>query len=523
MMRVIILLVVLAGYANLCAESYQAVNDGPIHEAFVVQESGSLLFEAVPNAPPPRITELIPRQNDSEVIWIPGYWSWSRKYGVFLWVSGVWRKPPPGMQWIPGQWKNYPQGWVWISGFWSQALPEKMVYLSMPPPDPIDQRVPTPPASSENYFWVPGNWQFDSALQQYVWYAGRWDLIGIHWIYCPAHYVWREKGYVFIPGFWDWPLRERGVAFPAIYVEPESLETLAYEPNNALDSLFIMEHLFPYWPNYACLFHFHYFFYYDVWSAWGAAPPWWNWPTWTAFSRTDQWALWWWWTHPGYPNPTWIDASLVQVITPPPQFVVEMMGKINPPPFVTPNGVVGELSLYRALNKVTGLKQPILPSDPKQVVQIQELANPQKPGALDLDPKGNGQPLAQPPEKPFLGPLPESLRAAPRRVIMPLRPLLTNESSSKEEVIQFKPTQKNTQKRGTSRPSNQHMQSIPQPPPSLPYQPPYQGYSINYEYPQAQMQTQHQGRIMGNPQPQINPAGPNVHPVPGDHSTLPRH
>lgn len=520
MMRVIFSLVMLAWCSSVCADSFQTVNDGPIHEAFVVQESGSLLLQPAPNAPPPMITELMPRQNDTSAIWIPGYWSWSHKHGVFLWVSGVWRRPPPQMQWVAGQWKNYPQGWVWISGFWTEAQPDSVAYLPMPPPDPIDQRVPTPPSSSENYFWVPGNWVFDSSLKQYVWYMGRWESIESQWVYCPAHYVWREKGYVFIPGFWDWPLQVRGEAFSTIYVDPEALAAFVYEPKHALDSLFVMEQLYPYWPNYSCLFQFHYLLYYNVWSTWGAAPPWWRWPAWNTFSRIDQWALWWWWSHPGYPTPTWITDALAQVIAPPPQFVVEMMHRIDPPPLVTPNGVVGEMALFQALVQVTGFNLPILPSDPKQVGQIQTIASPQKPTASVWEPKGNGHPMIPPPEKPFFGPSPQTLKAAPQRVILPPRPFVKDKESAEKAMPPKLPQRRVLTKQPIYSSPNQQGQ-----PNARSYTPPTkvpkQGYTIDYTYPQAPMQTQHQNRIMGSPQPQINPAGPNVNPVPRDYSTLP--
>ncbi|MFC2049370.1 hypothetical protein ACFLR2_01700 [Chlamydiota bacterium] len=498
MRRVLFLLMLIAGYTNVsAAESYHIVNEGPIHEAFVVNEAGALFFEAVPDAPPHKITEVIQKGTDPDAIWIPGYWAWSQKHGVFLWVSGILRRPPPGMQWVPGQWKNYPQGWVWINGFWSGTDPDKLATLPQPPPEPIDQRIPTPPAASDNYFWVPGIWQFDESLQQYVWYAGRWDLMVIHWTYCPAHYVWRENGYIFIPGFWDWPINLRGVAFPSIYVDSSALETFVYEPKHALDTLFIMEQLFPYWPNYACLFHFHYYFYYNVWSAWGAAPPWWNWPAWTGFARPQQWALWWWWSHPDYPNPSWIDKTLAQSIAPPPQFVVEMMRRIPPPPFVTPNGVVSEMVLNQALSEVTGLSLPIFSPDPKQMGQIQEVANPRKkPTPPRFAPTGSNKLTDQPPVKPFLGPSPETLKAPPRRVTLPPQPLVKEEPSQEAEVFQFQPPKTRIKKIAAA--------DIQQPmPPSYPppFENPWQGFSNPYNYPHHSMQSQHHNTMMGHHQP----------------------
>ena len=52
-------------------------------------------------------------------VWIPGYWSWDDERQDFIWVSGVWRVPPPGYQWMPGYWQDVPgQGFQWVSGYW---------------------------------------------------------------------------------------------------------------------------------------------------------------------------------------------------------------------------------------------------------------------------------------------------------------------------------------------------------------------------------------------------------------------
>ena len=524
MVRVIFSLAILVGCLNLCADDYQVVNDGPVHEAFVVKESGSLILEPVPYAPPPKITELVPKQNDRDAIWIPGYWSWACQHGVFVWTSGVWRRPPPQRQWVAGYWKNYPQGWVWIGGFWSNIPLEKITYLPTPPPDPIDQRVPTPPAAAENYFWVPGNWQFDTTLKQYVWHAGRWDILDPHWVYCPSHYVWRESGYVFIPGFWDWPMRVRGEAFAAIYIDPKAVESFVYTQGKPLDPLYVLEQVFPYWPDYSSLFHYHYFFHYDVWSAWGAAPPWWNWGAWSALPRSAQWALWWWWTHPRYPHPTWLTPELAQSIKPAPPFVLEMMGKVVPPLFVTSKGIVGEMTLFKALHQTTGHNLPVFPLELKQIQKIQNLTNPppangQGTKEKPLVPNGTANSSSMSPEKPFFGPQPQDLKSPPRRAILPPRPIFVDDESEAPAPPKANP-KKVTPQRAPSPYTNQYMQPTPRSTPSA-FQNPRQGYEIQYEYPQTPMQSKHLNRIMGRPQPQINPSGPNVNPVPGDYSTLP--
>jgi len=501
------------------AEEYQAVMDGPVHEAYLVRESGCVLLRAVPHAPPPKITELPTRQKDSQAIWIPGYWFWSSQHSVFLWVSGVWRRPPPGMHWVNGHWKNYPEGWVRVSGFWTTENPDRLNYLKMPPPSKIDERVSSPPPmTSATYFWVPGFWKFDSEKRHYIWYSGRWDLMDSNWVYCPAHYVWRELGYVFIPGFWDWPVNLRGEVFSAIYVNGEALETLVYEPSEKLDPLFVMEIMFPYWPDYQLLYLHHYNHYYNEWSAWGAAPPWWNWPAWAGFPHSEQWGLWWWWTHPGYVNPQWITPSLAQSIPPAPQFVKNLMKRTRPPAIVTPDGVVTETAVLQALTQVSGFNLPVLPSDPKQLRQIREVASPVSHALSEtLTAKGKEARGAQPPDKPFAGPSVDTLRSAPRRVILPKRPFIQEEQAKPKPAAPRQRTSVNQISQPTP-PAYQPYQPRPYAPP---IQYPRQEYQIEYQYPQPPLQTQHLNDIMGSPQFQENPAGPKAHMTPGDYSTLP--
>jgi hypothetical protein len=510
LMKKLFYIVALFLCTQLTAESFQVVKDGPIHEAFVQQEFGNLIQEAVPNEPPQKITELIPEQTDSQSIWIPGYWAWSKKHGIYLWISGIWRRPPPGRQWISGYWKNYPDGWVWVQGFWSKAYADSVYDLEFFPPDPIDELIPKPPEPATNYFWVPGYWEFDSKNYQFVWNSGRWELFSTHWIYFPAQYIWREKGYVFNPGFWDWPVKIRGLAFAAIDIEQDALDVIVYEPKESLEELQIMELYFPYWPSYSCLYRYHFYFYSDAWIAWGAIPPWWNWPTWWCYPWQDQWWLWWWWCKPGYPNPPWMTSELAQAITTPPKFVVHFMDHTQPPLFVTPYGVVGGKKIFKALSIISGKDLPILPSDPKQVLQIQDVANPEGKKVSSLEPSGKRD-SKEIPAKPFFGPTPHSLKAAPRRVTVPKKPQLTAPGDLSYNVPQdiFWLLQQ-PQPYGTY---------APQPRPR--YRAPVQGYDLNYTYPPHSLHSQHRDHLMTHPQPQVNPAGPKAHQVPGDHSTLP--
>jgi hypothetical protein len=51
----------------------------------------------VPKQPPKPVEEMPPDQklDDPNVQWIPGYWAWEEYRSDFIWISGVWRVPPP--------------------------------------------------------------------------------------------------------------------------------------------------------------------------------------------------------------------------------------------------------------------------------------------------------------------------------------------------------------------------------------------------------------------------------------------
>lgn len=407
-------------FIPLEANNIQVLKEGPIHESFVTQEFGNYILEVVPYQPPPNINEEPPppQSETSGAIWIPGYWYWSRDEGDFIWVSGVWRKPPLHHHWIQGLWMNYQFGWVWLKGFWSKAVESELVYISEPPPDPLNENVPLPPSPADSYIWIPGYWDWQSDSQAYRWLSGRWSLIGQQLQYVPAQYYWREKGYFLVPGFWDWTLEERGAAFADISIAQEDRELIVFEPSVTLNSLQIVKKLFPYWPNYPCFFRFHFFYHPEIWISWGAMPPWWFWSTWWSFPVQDCWWLWWWWSHAGYPNPPWMTQELADSIRPPNDLSVKIMKDIKPPAIVTANGVVGYKELIEAIIKTSGKKEPILSSDPKQVEQIQDLADPRVPTPPYLRPNGKDK-LTTEPKKPGSDVDLSRMRLHPGRVKLP--------------------------------------------------------------------------------------------------------
>jgi hypothetical protein len=189
----------------------------------------------VEKEPPRPVEEMPPDQKPAgaNVQWIPGYWSWDQARSDFLWISGVWREPPPGRQWVPGYWHQVQGGFQWVPGAWvpltaaasegpaQSAVQTPASYL--PPPPASLETGPNSPAPSPGVFWSPGSWYWQE--NRYVWRPGFWAAAQPSWVWIPAHFVWTPGGYLFVDGYWDLPLASRGILFaPVYYPQPVYLQ-----------------------------------------------------------------------------------------------------------------------------------------------------------------------------------------------------------------------------------------------------------------------------------------------------------
>jgi hypothetical protein len=198
----------------------QVLTQGPVHEAFaapVVHDPKA--GPVIPKPPPQPIQELPPDQKPAgqSVQWIPGYWGWDSTRDDYLWVSGLWREPPPGTQWVPGYWHEVEGGHQWVPGAWMPvsggAASSQATYL--PPPPASLEAGPNSPAPSPNVAWTPGYWAWQGGA--YAWRPGFWAAVQPNWIWVPARYVWTPGGFLFVPGYWDLPLANRGLLFAPVY------------------------------------------------------------------------------------------------------------------------------------------------------------------------------------------------------------------------------------------------------------------------------------------------------------------
>jgi hypothetical protein len=193
---------------------------GPVHEAFAQPfNKNPQATPIVPKQPPASIPEEPPdqRPKGENVQWIPGYWTWDVDKKDFVWVSGFWRVMPPDRKWTPGYWSQANGGWQWVPGYWGNMggfNPEAPAPNLMPPPDSVDNG-PSVPAPNDDSFYVPGMWI--NRDRRYVWRAGYWSPAYAGWVWNPAYYSWTPNGAVYVDGFWDYPLADRGLLFAPVY------------------------------------------------------------------------------------------------------------------------------------------------------------------------------------------------------------------------------------------------------------------------------------------------------------------
>ncbi len=221
------------------------ITRGPIHEAFAEPvNSGAVTSLVVPKRPPQPIREepADSRPADDNAVWNSGYWGWDDDRSDFIWVSGIWRVPPPGHRWIPGYWTQVSGGFEWVPGFWWPAAREEIVYYPQPP-ESQDQG-PTGDPPSPDSFWIPGCWQWSDA--GYVWQPGQWADAQPGWMWVSASYYWSPQGWVFRDGYWDYPLSQRGLAFaPAYFAREVYLRPgFTFSPSVAIDPLRLIFNLF---------------------------------------------------------------------------------------------------------------------------------------------------------------------------------------------------------------------------------------------------------------------------------------
>jgi hypothetical protein len=113
---------------------------------------------------------------------------------------------------VPGYWTRLADGWQRVAGFWGETGQTDFQFLT-PPPDSLETG-PVLAAPADDYFYVPGSWMWRT---RYLWRPGYWLRYRPGWVWVPARYVWTPSGFVYVSGYWDYPLESRGVLFAPVY------------------------------------------------------------------------------------------------------------------------------------------------------------------------------------------------------------------------------------------------------------------------------------------------------------------
>lgn len=229
---------------NELQDGIEVQTRGPIHEAFANPVSHKPeASPVIPKKPPEPVNELPPDQKPEgiQVLWIPGYWAFDDERGDYLWVSGIWRAPPPDRHWIPGYWEDVEGGHRWIAGYWGLRT-ETSIELLPAPPEPVEEAIPPQPSADTIY--TPGIWVHRD--DRYWWRPGHWITARAGWIWTPAHYCWTPGGYVFVNDYWDYDLDQRGLCFAPAYFDSRILARPGwyYRPNYVVAANFLLSALF---------------------------------------------------------------------------------------------------------------------------------------------------------------------------------------------------------------------------------------------------------------------------------------
>jgi hypothetical protein len=197
---------------------YRVLLQGPVHEAFASHaDSASITNPRVYSEKPPvDVREQAPDDPPvgDNMAWVPGYWSWDDQAEKYVWVSGVYRKTPPGRTWVPGYWSNFDTGYRWTSGYWSVTGAGANEHVYLPSVPASIENGPSVPPPGEDYFWLPGAWE--SVESGYVWRSGYWTRHQQGWVWQPSCYINTPQGYVYNAGYWDRLPPDRGMLYAPI-------------------------------------------------------------------------------------------------------------------------------------------------------------------------------------------------------------------------------------------------------------------------------------------------------------------
>jgi hypothetical protein len=173
----------------------------------------------VPPAPiverplPPAVSQEVPEPRPSpQHIWVAGHWRWQE--GSYAWIAPHWELPPiPNATWVEPRWEKRGNGYVLVGGYWDQppaGTPSPATPAPSVPPPAIAVVTESPPPlrheviverPSVTHVWISGYWDWREG--RYVWIPGRWERPPrerVVWV--EPRWERRGNGYVFVDGYW---------------------------------------------------------------------------------------------------------------------------------------------------------------------------------------------------------------------------------------------------------------------------------------------------------------------------------
>ena len=181
---------------------------GPIHEAFA-QPTGTCRLSPAPSFPSSRPTpsRAPPDQKpDGDKCSGSPDWSWDDETNDFIWVSGCWRVPPPGMRLgagpLAGGARRLASGQRLLGPDGPRAI--------LPPPPPTLDRARHNRRAEGTSIYTPDLDLPGMRLRVAAGLLGRLPArVGVG----ARLLCWTPSGCLFIEGYWDHPLDQRGFLF----------------------------------------------------------------------------------------------------------------------------------------------------------------------------------------------------------------------------------------------------------------------------------------------------------------------